>query len=93
MATQSTTGAAGSAAVGGALMWIGLDVIRLLEEIVDSGIGAGLFRPDVDRDRAVVLIGQQIYGALSVRAGEPEPVPVGQATAEICAFVVRGLGG
>jgi TetR/AcrR family fatty acid metabolism transcriptional regulator len=93
MATQSTTGAAGSAGVGSALMWIGLDVIRLLEEIVSGGIATGLFRADVDKDRAVVLIGQQIYGALSVRAGEPDPIPAGQATEEICTFVVRGLGG
>jgi AcrR family transcriptional regulator len=93
MATQSTTTAAGSAAVGGALMWIGLDVIRLLEEIVSSAIADGVFRADLDKDRAVVLMGQQIYGVLSVRAGEPDPVPAGQATAEICDFVQRGLGG
>ena len=93
MATQSTTTAAGSAAVGGTLMWIGLDVIRLLEEIVDRGVDDGLFRRDLNRDRAVVLIGQQIYGVLSVRAGELDPVPVDQATEEICDFVWHGLGG
>jgi AcrR family transcriptional regulator len=93
MATQSTTTAAGSAAVGGALMWIGLDVIRLLEEIVSSAMDDGVFRADLDKDRAVVLMGQQIYGVLSVRAGEPDPVPASQATDEICAFMQRGLGG
>jgi len=93
MAVQSTGGASSSAAVGGALMWIGLDVIRLLDEIVTIGAASGLFRPDVDCERAIVLIGQQIYGAISVRAGEPDPVPVAQATAEICDFVIRGLGG
>ncbi|HEX3795687.1 MAG TPA: TetR/AcrR family transcriptional regulator [Acidimicrobiales bacterium] len=93
MATQSTTTAAGSAAVGGTLMWIGLDVIRLLDDIVSSGMDEGTFRSDLDKDRAVVLIGQQIYGVLSVRAGEPDPVPASQATEEICTFVVRGLGG
>jgi TetR/AcrR family fatty acid metabolism transcriptional regulator len=93
MATQSTSSAEGSAAVGGTLMWIGLDVIRLLEEIVSSGVEAGVFRSGLDRDRAVVLIGQQIYGVLSVRAGEPDPVPAAQATEEICSFVVHGLGG
>ncbi len=92
MATQATATAAGSAAVGGALMMIGLDMIRVLEELVVAGVAAGDFRADVDPERAVVLVGQQIYGALSVRAGEPEPVPAEQAADEICRFVCRGLG-
>jgi AcrR family transcriptional regulator len=92
MATQSTAGAAGSAAVGGALMVIGLDMIRLLEEIVTAGVETGDFRPDLDRDRAVVLMGQQIYGALSVRAGEPDSVPAVRAADEICDFAARGFG-
>ena len=93
MAVQSTDSAAGSAAVGGALMMISLDMIRVLEELVRAGVEAGDFRADVDVDRAVVLIGQQIYGALSVRAGEPDPVRAGVAADEICDFVRRGLGG
>jgi TetR/AcrR family fatty acid metabolism transcriptional regulator len=92
MATQATRGAAGAAAVGGALMMIGLDMMRLLDDIISAGMGTGLFRADLEKDRAVTLIGQQIYGALSVRAGEPDPVPVDQASAEICAFILRGLG-
>jgi TetR/AcrR family fatty acid metabolism transcriptional regulator len=92
MATQATTGAVGSAAVGGALMMIGLDMMRLLDDIISAGIEAGLFRADLEKDRAVTLIGQQIYGALSVRAGDPDPVPVNQASDEICAFVLHGLG-
>ena len=92
MATQATAGE-GSAAVGGALMMIGLDMIRVLEELVVAGTAAGDFRADLDPDRAVVLVGQQIYGALSVRAGEPGPVPATQAADEICDFVRRGLGG
>jgi AcrR family transcriptional regulator len=92
MATQATAGAAGSAAVGGALMMIGLDMIRVLEELVVAGVAAGDFRADIDPERAVVLVGQQIYGALSVRAGEPEPVPAELAADEICRFVCRGLG-
>jgi AcrR family transcriptional regulator len=92
MATQGTPGE-GSAAVGGALMLIGLDMIRVLEELVVAGTAAGNFRADLDPDRAVVLVGQQIYGALSVRAGEPEPIPAAQAADEICDFVRRGLGG
>jgi AcrR family transcriptional regulator len=93
MATQATSDAAGSAAVGGALMMIGLDMMRLLEEVVSSGIATRDFADRVEPSRAVVLIGQQIYGALSVRAGEPDPIPVEQATDEICGFVLHGLGG
>ena len=92
MATQATAGAAGAAAVGGALMMIGLDMMRLLDDIISAGIDDGLFRAELDRDRAVSLIGQQIYGALSVRAGEPDPLPVNQASDEICAFILHGLG-
>ena len=92
MATQATTGAAGSAAVGGALMMIGLDMMRLLDDIISAGMDAGLFRADLEKDRAVTLIGQQIYGALSVRAGDPDPVPADQASDEICAFILHGLG-
>jgi AcrR family transcriptional regulator len=92
MATQATSGATGSAAVGGALMMIGLDMIRLLDGVVSAGIDSGDFRPDLDRDRAVVLIGQQVYGALSVRAGEPDPLPAAQAAEEITDFIRRGFG-
>jgi AcrR family transcriptional regulator len=93
MATQSTAGATGSAAVGGVLMWIGLDMIRVLDELVVAGMASGDFRPGLRPDRAVVLVGQQIYGALSVRAGEPNPIPAEAAADEICAFVRHGLGG
>ena len=91
MATQATPGE-GSAAVGGALMMIGLDMIRVLEKLVLAGVAAGDSRVDLDPERAVVLVGQQIYGALSVRAGEPDPIPAAQAADEICDFVRRGLG-
>jgi AcrR family transcriptional regulator len=92
MATQATDAAAGSEAVGGALMMIGLDMIRVLEDLVVAGMATGDFRADLDPERAVVLVGQQIYGALSVRAGEPEPIPATRAADEICLFVCRGLG-
>jgi TetR/AcrR family fatty acid metabolism transcriptional regulator len=92
MATQATA-AEGSAAVGGALMLIGLDMIRVLEDVVVAGVAAGDFRRDLDPERAVVLIGQQIYGALSVRAGEPDPIPASEAAEEICDLLRRGLGG
>ena len=92
MATQAIDAAEGSEAVGGALMLIGLDMIRVLEDLVVAGMAAGDFRADLDPERAVVLVGQQIYGALSVRAGEPDPIPATRAADEICLFVRRGLG-
>jgi TetR/AcrR family fatty acid metabolism transcriptional regulator len=92
MATQSTAASTGAAAVGGALMLIGLDMIRLLGDIVAAGVAAGDLRADLELDRAVNLIGQQIFGALSVRAGEPNPVPAGRAADDICDFVLRGIG-
>jgi uncharacterized membrane protein YhhN len=45
MATQATTSAAGSAAVGGALMMIGLDMIRLLEDVMVAGMDSGTSVP------------------------------------------------
>jgi AcrR family transcriptional regulator len=92
MATQGSTRADGSEAVGGALMMIGLDMMRVLQELVAAGVAADVFRPGLEAERAIVLIGQQIYGALSVRAGEPAPIPAAQAADEICDFVRRGLG-
>ncbi|HEY1826457.1 MAG TPA: TetR/AcrR family transcriptional regulator [Acidimicrobiales bacterium] len=92
MATQATSGAAGSEAVGGALMLIGLDMIRLLEDIVVRGMQSGDFRSDLDTERSITLIGQQMYGALSIRAGDPDPVPLDQAADDICGFVRHGLG-
>jgi AcrR family transcriptional regulator len=92
MATQATAGAAGSAAVGGALMLIGLDMLGVLEDFVRSGMASGDFRADLVPERAIDLIGQLVYGALSVRAGDPDPIPAAQAADEICDFVLRGIG-
>jgi AcrR family transcriptional regulator len=78
-------------AVGSELALIGLNVAGLLSELVDDGVAAGVFRP-IDTDLAITLVGQQIYGAMSVRAAEPLPRPRAEVAAEICDFVVRGLG-
>jgi AcrR family transcriptional regulator len=82
--------APGEAAIGSELSLIGLDMVGRITELFEEGVGSGAFRP-LDPDRAVTLIGQQIYGAMSVRAADPLPRPRDEAAAEISDFVLRGL--
>jgi TetR/AcrR family transcriptional regulator len=76
--------------IGSELSMIGLDVVGRIRELFDEGVASGTFRP-LDTDRAVTLIGQQIYGAMSVRAADPLPRPRDEAAVEISDFVLRGL--
>jgi TetR/AcrR family fatty acid metabolism transcriptional regulator len=78
------------AAVGSELALIGLNVAGMLGELIEDGIAAGTFRP-MDSDLVITLIGQQLYGAMSVRAAEPMPRPRHEVAAEICDFLLRGL--
>lgn len=91
VAAQSAGTLAGSDAVGAELMLIGLDMARILEDVVREGTAEGTFRK-IDPARAATLIGQQVFGALSVRAGEPSPSDVDEAAAEITEFVLHALG-
>jgi len=88
--TQGTVSLGGEA-VGTELAVIGLNIARLLTDLYVDGVASGIFRP-MDPDRAVGLIGQQIYGAMSVRAAEPLPGAAPEAAARICEFLLRGLG-
>ncbi len=90
MATQATGDKAAAQAVDAELFLIGLDMARLLEDLVSEGVQTGRFRP-IDPARGAALVGQQIFGALSVRAGDPAPLPLDEATDEICDFLGQGL--
>jgi AcrR family transcriptional regulator len=89
LVTQGTR-AQDAEVVGAELALIGLDIARLLRDLVEQGVARGEFRP-FDPDLAVSLIGQQIYGAMAVRAGEPAPRPRAEAAADTIQFILRGL--
>jgi TetR/AcrR family fatty acid metabolism transcriptional regulator len=80
----------GSAAVGSELALIGLEIAGMIDNLYLEGVSSGLFRP-MEPDRATSLIGQQIYGAMSVRASELIPMPRADAVAEVTEFILRGL--
>jgi TetR/AcrR family transcriptional regulator, fatty acid metabolism regulator protein len=92
VATQATGHTPGAAAVDAELLLIGLDMARILEDLVAEGVAGGRFRP-IDPARGAALIGQQIFGALSIRAGDPAPLPIDRAADEICDLLLHGLVG
>jgi len=79
-----------SDAVGSELALIGLEVAGLIRDLVVDGIDRGEFRP-IDPDLAITLIGQQLYGAMAVRAEEPDPPERSRAAAETVRFILHGL--
>ena len=91
LATQGMPSQVGST-VGAELDLIGLDVAGLIRDVIEQGMRSGDFRL-LDADKATTFVGQQLYGAMSVRAGEPEPAPVDEAADELCTFLLYGLGG
>jgi AcrR family transcriptional regulator len=89
LATYETISPSG-AVIGSELSVIGLDMVGRIRELFEQGVAVGAFRP-MDPDRAIGLVGQQIYGAMSVRAADPLPRPRDEAASEICDFLLRGL--
>jgi AcrR family transcriptional regulator len=89
LVTQETVSQGGSA-LGSELALIGLDVARLIQDLYIDGVTSDRFRP-MDPDVATALIGQQLFGAMTVRAGDPAPKPVAEAATEISDFLIRGL--
>ncbi|MDA8342858.1 MAG: TetR/AcrR family transcriptional regulator [Actinomycetota bacterium] len=73
------------------LALIGLNIARLIQDLYDEGVAAGRFRA-MDPLVATALIGQMLFGAMSIRAGDPAPGPRDEAAAVVCDFVLHGLG-
>jgi AcrR family transcriptional regulator len=91
LALTQGSAAQGGEAVGSELALISLNIARLMRDLIVDGVSSGTFR-DVDADMALSLIGQQIYGAMAVRAGETLPQPAASAAAQITTFILGGLG-
>jgi AcrR family transcriptional regulator len=89
MAVQGSGDRAGLA-IGAELSAIGLDMARLLEELVAEGIVRGDFRK-IDPARAGALIGQQLFGAMTVRAGDPSAQPLDVEVEDVFEFILHGL--
>ena len=89
MAVHASAGDTG-AAVDAELATIGLDMARLLEDVAREGVGAGIFAV-ADPARVANFVGQQVYGAMSVRAGDPAPMALDEAVDELCGFLLDGL--
>jgi len=91
LATQGAPSQLGST-VGAELDLIGLDVAGLIRDVIEQGTRTGDFRL-VDPDKAMTFVGQQLYGAMSVRAADPAPDPIDLAADELIAFMLHGLAG
>ncbi|HTZ07941.1 MAG TPA: TetR/AcrR family transcriptional regulator [Acidimicrobiales bacterium] len=78
--------------VGAELDVIGLDIAGLIRDVVEEGTRAGVFRLP-DPDKATTFVGQQLYGAMSVRAAETDPAPLEEAADDLCGFLLHGLAG
>jgi AcrR family transcriptional regulator len=81
----------GAEGVGDELALLSLDIAELIREIYEDGVASGAFVAG-DPVRATSLIGQQIFGAMAVRAADPLPEPRDAVAAETCAFLLRGMG-
>jgi AcrR family transcriptional regulator len=78
--------------VGAELDLIGLDIAGLIHDVIEQGTLSGEFRL-LDPDKATTFVGQQLYGAMSVRAGERSPAPLEDVADELCTFLLHGLAG
>jgi AcrR family transcriptional regulator len=89
LVTQGTP-VLGGESLGTELALVSLNIARLIQDLYLEGLAAGIFR-EIDPDEAVNLIGQQLYGVMAVRAGNPLPRPASEVAANVCAFILHGL--
>ncbi len=81
----------GAEGVGDELALLSLDIAELIREIYEDGVASGVFR-EGDPVATTSLIGQQIFGAMAVRAADPLPEPRRAVAVETCEFLLRGIG-
>src|ERR1019366_9241380 len=84
LVTQGTP-ARGGEAVGTELALIGLSIAHLIRDLFVEGVERGEFRP-MDPDLATTMVGQQVYGAMAVRAEDPAPLPRSHVAADHVQF-------
>ena len=89
LVTQGTP-ARGGEAVGTELALIGLSIAQLIRDLFVEAVERGEFRP-MDPDLATTMVGQQVYGAMAVRAEDPAPLPRSQVAADTVQFILHGL--
>ncbi|MEI7746389.1 MAG: TetR/AcrR family transcriptional regulator [Actinomycetota bacterium] len=90
VASQGSGGAVGEA-VSGELTVIGLEVIGLVESIVADVRDSTDLEPLLSAQEFVVLIGQQILGALMTRAVIANPLSAEESAQSLAAFCLGGL--
>ncbi len=89
MAAQTLSDGAG-VEVAAELSHIGLEMAELVEELMAQGVAEGIFRP-MHPGWAGKLIGQQLFGAMTVRAADPAPLGLDVETDEVFDFLRRAL--
>ena len=89
IATQGTPGQLGQAMAAN-LAVIGGEMEAVLVDLLTAGAAGGFWRAP-DRAALSALVGQQIFGALLVRAADPAPPLADDAAAALAAFIIYGL--
>ncbi len=89
IATQGTQGQLGQAMAAN-LAVIGTEMEAALVDLLTAGAADGSWRAP-DPAELSILVGQQIFGALLVRAADPHPPPADRAADILATYVTFGL--